>query len=156
MDYPLTERHPIRPDHKYDSKIVSKFINYMMQGGKKARSRNIVYGAFSQIEEETDTDALDVFTQAVEEVGPRMEVRSRRIGGATYQVPYEVDQRRRLQLSLRWIKGAAESSRSGEPMEDALAREIITAANGEGSAVQRKEQAHKMAEANKAFAHFAR
>ncbi len=119
-------------------------------------ARQIVYDAFDQIEEETDEDPVDVFEEAIENVGPFMEVRSRRIGGATYQVPYEVDAKRRLQLALRWIKGAAKSSQSSEGLEDALAREIMKAANGEGSAVQRKEQAHKQADANKAFAHFAR
>lgn len=155
-NYPITERHPIKPDYKYESQEVAKFINYMMTGGRKDLARSIVYDAFEAIEEETDQEAVEVFEAAIEEVGPRMEVRSRRIGGATYQVPYEVDARRRLQLSLRWIKNAAESSQSSEPIADALAREIMKAAEGEGAAVQRKEQAHKQADANKAFAHFAR
>lgn len=155
-NYPITQRHPIKPDHKYESQEVAKFINYVMTGGRKEMARQIVYDAFEQIEEETGDDAVDVFEEAIENVGPYMEVRSRRIGGATYQVPYEVDARRRLQLSLRWIKSAATSSQSSEPIEDALAREIMKAANDEGSAVQRREQAHKQADANKAFAHFAR
>lgn len=156
MKYPITQRHPIAPDHKYDSQEVAKFINYIMKGGKKAKARKIVYDAFDIIADETEDEPLKVFEKAVETVGPKMEVRSKRIGGATYQVPYEVDQKRRLQLSLRWIKGAAKSSQSGEAFSQALARELMNAAEGEGAAVKRREQAHKMAEANKAFAHFAR
>lgn len=155
-NYPITQRHPIKPDHKYESQEVAKFINYVMTGGRKEMARQIVYDAFDQIADETDEEPVDVFEEAIENVGPFMEVRSRRIGGATYQVPYEVDAKRRLQLSLRWIKAAAKSSQSSEPISDALAREIIKASNEEGSAVQRKEQAHKQADANKAFAHFAR
>lgn len=156
-NYPITARHPIRPDHKYGSREVSKLINYVMKGGKKDLARKIVYGALDIVAKEKDTDdPVSVFVDAIENVGPKMEVRSRRIGGATYQVPYEVDQRRRLQLSLRWLKDAAKDSRSGESMAEALARELLTAADGEGAAVKRKEQAHKMAEANKAFAYFAR
>lgn len=155
-NYPITQRHPIKPDYKYESQEVAKFINYIMTGGRKELARSIVYDAFEAIADETDEDAVDVFEEALENVGPYMEVRSRRIGGATYQVPYEVDSRRRLQLSLRWIKNAAESSQSSESMASALAREIMKAAEEEGSAVQRKEQAHKQADANKAFAHFAR
>lgn len=155
-NYPITQRHPIKPDYKYESQEVAKLINYIMTGGRKELARSIVYDAFEQIADETDEDAVDVFKEAIENVGPFMEVRSRRIGGATYQVPYEVDARRRLQLALRWIKSAAQSSQSSEPLEDALAREIMKAADDEGSAVKRKEQAHKQADANKAFAHFAR
>lgn len=156
MKYPITQRHPIAPDHEYDSQEVAKFINYVMKGGKKATARKIVYEAFDIIAEETDNEPLKTFEAAVETVGPKMEVRSKRIGGATYQVPYEVDQKRRLQLSLRWIKDAAKSSQSGESFASALARELMNAADGEGPAVKRREQAHKMADANKAFAHFAR
>ncbi|PSO45058.1 MAG: 30S ribosomal protein S7 [Parcubacteria group bacterium SW_6_46_9] len=155
-NYPITQRHPIKPDYKYESQEVAKFINYVMTGGRKDMAREIVYDAFDIIAEKTDEDALDVFEEALENVGPYMEVRSRRIGGATYQVPYEVDAKRRLQLSLRWLKDAAQSSQSSEGIEEALAREIIKASNEEGAAFQRKEQAHKMADANKAFAHFAR
>ena len=153
---PITESQPIKPDFRYDSKAVAKFINYIMEGGRRDLARKIVYSAFSQIEDETDEDALTVFEEAIEEVGPYMEVRSRRIGGANYQVPYEVDSKRRLQLTLRWLKGAAESSQDSESFAQVLAEEIMKAADGEGSAVARKEQAHKMADANKAFAHFAR
>lgn len=155
-NYPITQRHPIKPDYKYDSQEVAKFINYVMTGGRREMARQIVYDAFEIIADETDEDALDVFEEALENVGPFMEVRSRRIGGATYQVPYEVDAKRRLQLSLRWIKDAAKSSQSSEGIEEAFAREIIKASNEEGAAYKRKEQAHKMADANKAFAHFAR
>ena len=156
MQYPITQRHPIAPDHKYDSQEVAKFINYMMKGGKKTTARKIVYGAFDIIADETGDDPLKTFEEAIENVGPKMEVRSKRIGGATYQVPYEVDMKRRLQLALRWIKGAALDGQGGEPVADSLARELANSANGEGAAVKRREQAHKMADANKAFAHFAR
>lgn len=156
MKYPITQRHPIPADREYDSQEVAKFINYIMKGGNKSQARKIVYGALDKIEQDSGDAGDEVFMEAVENVGPRMEVRSKRIGGATYQVPYEVDQKRRLQLTLRWLKSAADSSRSGESMADALAREIAHAADGEGAAVKRKQQAHKMAEANKAFAHFAR
>lgn len=155
-NYPITQRHPIKPDYKYDSRAVAKFINYIMKGGRKELARKIVYEAFEEMAEETGQDAVEVFEAAIDEVGPYMEVRSRRIGGATYQVPYEVDAKRRLQLALRWLKDAAKSSQSSESMASALARELMTAADGEGAAVKRKEQAHKMADANKAFAHFAR
>lgn len=155
-NYPITETQPIKPDYKHESKEVAKFINYVMTGGRKEMARSIVYTAFNIIDEQMDADPLDVFEAALENVGPFMEVRSRRIGGATYQVPYEVDARRRLQLSLRWIKDAAQSNQSTEDFEQALAEAIMQAAQDEGAAVQRKEQAHKQAEANKAFAHFAR
>jgi small subunit ribosomal protein S7 len=156
MKYPITQRHPISPDHKYDSQEVAKFINYVMKGGKKTVARKIVYDAFAQIAEETDDEPLKIFETAIENVGPKMEVRGKRIGGATYQVPYEVDMKRRLQLALRWIKQAAVDGQDGEPIADSLARELMNAANDEGVAVKRREQAHKMADANKAFAHFAR
>jgi small subunit ribosomal protein S7 len=156
MNYPITQRHPIAPDHKYGSQEISKFINYMMKGGKKTTARKIVYDAMVQIADKTEDEPLKTFEAAVENVGPRMEVRGKRIGGATYQVPYEVDQKRRLQLALRWIKAAAIESQDGEPVADALARELLSAAKEEGAAVKRRENAHKMADANKAFAHFAR
>lgn len=156
MNYPITQRHPISPDHKYGSQEVAKFINYMMKGGKKTTARNIVYDAMAQIAEETEDEPLKIFEAAIENVGPRMEVRGKRIGGATYQVPYEVDQKRRLQLALRWIKSAAIEDQDGEPVSKALARQLMMAANEEGAAVKRRENAHKQADANKAFAHFAR
>jgi len=155
-NYPITQRHPIKPDYKYDSQEVAKFINYVMTGGRREKARQIVYNAFDIIAEKTEEEPIDIFDQALENIGPYTEVRSRRVGGATYQVPYEVDAKRRLQLSLRWLKDAAKSSQSSEGMEAALSREIIKASNEEGAAFQRKEQAHKMADANKAFAHFAR
>lgn len=157
MRRPVKRKQPLKPDFKYDSQKVEKLINYVMQGGKKTTARKIVYDAFEKIKNETgNDDPVAVFETALENVGPMMEVRSRRIGGANYQVPYEVNAHRRLQLALRWIKGSAESGRKGEPFANALAREIVEASKGEGDAVRKRETAHRMAEANKAFAHFAR
>lgn len=156
MQFPINQRHPIAPDHKYDSLEIAKFINYIMEDGKKSVARKVVYDALEIIANKKDGDALKIFEEAVENVGPKMEVRGKRVGGANYQVPYEVDQKRRLQLALRWIKEAALSSQKGEPVANALARELMAAAAGEGEAVKKRENAHKQAEANKAFAHFAR
>lgn len=156
MQFPITQRHPITPDHKYDSQEISKFINYMMEDGKKTVARKIVYDALDIIADKSGDEPLKVFEAAVENVGPKMEVRGKRIGGANYQVPYEVDQKRRLQLALRWIKEVARSSKKGEPIANALARELMEAAKGEGEAVKKRENAHRQADANKAFAHFAR
>jgi len=156
MQFPITQRHPITPDHKYDSQEIAKFINYIMEDGKKAVARKVVYDAMEIIANKKDQKPIDVFESAVENVGPKMEVRGKRVGGANYQVPYEVDQKRRLQLALRWIKESALSSQKGEPIANALARELMAAAAGEGEAVKKRENAHKQADANKAFAHFAR
>jgi small subunit ribosomal protein S7 len=156
MQFPITQRHPIAPDNKYNSLEIAKFINYIMEDGKKTVARKIVYDALGIIAEKVDEDPLKIFETAVENVGPKMEVRGKRIGGANYQVPYEVDQKRRLQLALRWIKESALSSQQGEPVSIALARELMAAAEGEGATVKKREDAHKQAEANKAFAYFAR
>ncbi|MEX2368871.1 MAG: 30S ribosomal protein S7 [Candidatus Paceibacterota bacterium] len=156
MQFPITQRHPITPDHKYDSQEIAKFINYIMEDGKKAVARKVVYDAMEIIAGKKEQDPIDVFEAAIENVGPKMEVRGKRVGGANYQVPYEVDQKRRLQLALRWIKEATLSNQKGEPIANALARELMAAAAGEGEAVKKRENAHKQADANKAFAHFAR
>jgi small subunit ribosomal protein S7 len=150
-----SRQQELRPDYKYENKKVAKFINYIMIGGEKERTRTLVYDAFDIIEDEMDVDdPTDVFIDALENVGPQMEVRSRRIGGANYQVPYEVRPDRQVQLAMRWIINIARGQ-EGTPMAEALAAELMEAAKGEGKAVAKKEQSHKMAEANKAFAHFA-
>lgn len=141
-------------DRKYDSVKVTKLINYVMDGGKKTIAEDIVYGAFAIIEEKEKTDALEVFEGVLKNVAPSMEVRSRRVGGANYQVPMEVRQDRQLALALRWILEAARSKK-GRPMQARLAEELSQAFHNEGEAVKKRENVHRMAEANKAFAHFA-
>jgi len=155
MRRPVKNRKQPQPDFKFNSVKVAKFINYVMLDGKKNTARNIVYGAFDIIKEKTKkSNPLEVFDAAIKNVGPTMEVRSRRIGGANYQVPREVRPERRQSLAFRWILEAARNGK-GKPMADRLADELISASNGEGSAVTKRENTHKMAEANKAFAHFA-
>ncbi len=150
----VKNRNIVTPDLKYKSTKVAKFINYVMLGGKKNTAQTIVYGAFDVIKGKTNTDPLETFEAALRNAGPVMEVRSRRIGGANYQVPREVREERRFMLALRWIIAGANAKR-GAAMEKKLADELMQAANNEGSAVKKKEDTHKMAEANKAFAHFA-
>lgn len=142
------------PDHVHDSLAVAKFINYVMQRGKKNAARKIVYGAFDVIKETEKTDPLVLFETALKNVGPQMEVRSRRVGGANYQVPREVRPERRSFLAMKWIIEAA-NARQGTPMQKRLAEEIVLASKGEGEAAKKRENVHKMAEANRAFAHFA-
>ena len=145
---------PIEPDPKYHSELVAKFINYVMRKGKKAKAQKIVYKAFEIIEKKTKKKALDIFEQALKNVGPYLEVKSRRVGGANYQVPVEVPRKRRIALAMRWILEVVRS-RKGKPAEVKLAEELILAAQGKGEAVRKKEEMHRMAEANKAFAHYA-
>ena len=153
---PTKRKQPLTPDFKYDSQKVARFINYVMQDGKKNVARDIVYQAFEEIKEQKKVDdPLKVFDEALDNVGPRMEVRSRRVGGANYQVPYEVNSKRRTQLAFRWIIGAARSARKNTPFYKVLANEIIQASEKEGDAMRKREASHRMAEANKAFAHFA-
>lgn len=143
------------PDIMYNSTKVEKFINYVMMGGKKNTARSVVYDAFELLKEKTgNKNPLEVFDLAIKNVGPTMEVRSRRVGGANYQVPREVRPERRLSLAMRWILGAAKSKK-GSPMHKRLADELIAASKEEGAAVTKRINTHKMAEANKAFAHFA-
>lgn len=149
----VTNRNIPGPDAVYNSARVNKLINYIMLDGKKETARKIVYKTFDLIKEKTGQDPLEVFETAVKNAGPMAEVRSRRVGGANYQVPREVRPERRLALAMRWIKEEARGKK-GQPMHIKLADELIQAANGEGNAVKRKENTHKMAEANKAFAHF--
>jgi len=142
------------PDMVYNSEIVSQFINYVMRRGKKSIARKIVYGAFEIIKEKTKKDPLEVFQKAIQNCSPQLELRPRRIGGATYQVPVEVPDYRRITLAMKWIILGAKSKK-GKAMKERLAEEIIAASKGEGFSVKKKEDLHKMAEANKAFAHFA-
>lgn len=150
----VTNRNIVSPDPTYDSIKVGKLINYIMDSGKKNSARSIVYGAFDVIKEKTTTDPVEVFETALKNTGPTMEVRSRRVGGANYQIPREVRPERRLYLSLKWLIDAARAKK-GIPMHQKLAEEIILASKNEGEAVKKRENTHKMADANKAFAHFA-
>jgi small subunit ribosomal protein S7 len=144
-----------KPDFKYDSVKVTQLINYVMWDGKRQTAENIVYDAFDIIKKELKTeDPIAVYEEALKNAGPLMEVRSRRVGGANYQVPREVRPERRMFLALRWIIGAARSAK-GASMAKKLAKEIISASKNEGEAIKKRENVHKMAEANKAFAHFA-
>lgn len=143
------------PDPLYNSERLQKFINNVMWDGKKTAASKVVYGAFDIIKEKTaNPNPLEVFDLAIKNASPVMEVRSRRIGGANYQVPREVRPERRLALATRWIVGAARSGK-GRPMAVKLADELIAASKGEGAAVKKRDDTHKMAESNKAFAHFA-
>lgn len=146
---------PILPDPIYDDILVAKFINQVMGRGKKVLARKIVYGAFETIKNQTKKEPLEIFRQALKNASPLLEVRPRRIGGATYQVPIEVGEKRRLSLAMRWIIGAAKAKR-GKPMVDKLAQELILAAKNEGEAIRKKTNIHRMAQANKAFAYLAR
>ena len=154
MRRPVTNRKQPAADSIYNSEKVAKFVNYVMLDGKKTVAQMIVYGAFDKIKEKTKTEPIEVFELAIKNVGPAMEVRSRRIGGANYQVPREVRPERKLALAMRWILIAARKQ-SGRPMKECLADELISASKNEGEAVKKRENTHKMAEANKAFAHFA-
>jgi len=147
-------KRKILPDLKYNSPLVEKLINIIMLKGKKTIASKIVYQAFEIIKEKlNEPDVLKVFNQAVENVRPQLEVKPRRIGGATYQVPVEVKPERGISLALRWIRDFARQKK-GRPMPERLAEEIISAYKGEGSSVKKKEDTHKMAEANRAFVHF--
>lgn len=147
------ERREVMPDPVYGDKLVAKFINMVMRRGKKSLAEKIVYGAFDIVKERTKEDPLKVFKQAVENAKPLLEVRSRRVGGATYQVPIEVRPERGLSLALRWLVYYAKI-KTGRPMVEKLAEELIDAYHGRGGAVKKKEEVHRMAEANKAFAHY--
>lgn len=147
------EKRPMVPDPKFGDPIVSKFINCIMLKGKKSIARSIVYDAFDIIEERAKQNPLEVFHKAMQNVAPLVEVRSRRVGGATYQVPVDVREERRIALAIRWLKTYAKSRRD-HSMAQRLAAEIMAASRGEGSAVKKREDTHRMAEANKAFAHF--
>lgn len=141
-------------DPKFNSEIVAKFINMVMEMGKKSIAEKMVYGAFEVIKKQTnESDVLKVFHKALENARPRLEVKPRRVGGATYQVPIEVRQERGTSIALRWIRDFAKSKK-GRSMKEKLAEEIMSAYKGEGSAIKKRDDTHKMAESNKAFAHF--
>ena len=146
-------KRDVLPDPMYNSKLVTRLINNIMYDGKKGVAQKIVYGAFNKVEEKTGKPAVEVFEEAMNNVMPVLEVKAKRIGGATYQVPIEVKPERRQALALRWLTMFSRK-RGEKTMEDKLANEIMDAANGTGSAVKRKEDMHKMADANKAFAHY--
>lgn len=145
----------ILPDPVYDNIMVAKFINQAMRKGKKTLARRLVYGAFEIIKKQTKKEPLEVFEMALKEVVPQMEVRPQRIGGATYQVPREVKEKRGISLAMRWVIAAAKAKK-GKPMEERLAQELIAASKSEGEAVKRKINMHRMAAANRAFAYLAR
>jgi len=146
-------KREILPDPKYHDLLTAKFINGIMRRGKKSTGEGIFYRAFDIIKEKTHSEPLKVFTQAMNNVKPLIEVRPRRVGGATYQVPVEVRPERKVALAIRWIIGFAKQ-RSEKTMEEKLSSELIDAANNRGAAIKKKEDTHKMAEANKAFAHY--
>lgn len=146
-------KRTISPDSLYDNTTVGKFINHVMRRGKKTVATKIVYGAFNIIKEKTKKEPLEVFDLAMQNAAPFLEVKPKRVGGATYQVPREVKGERRLTLAMRWIIKTAKS-RKGKPMREKLAQELIDAADNTGAAVKKKEDTHRMAEANRAFAHF--
>ncbi len=146
-------RRPTVPDPKYNDVLVSVFINNIMKEGKKHLARRILYDSFSIIEERTKANGIDVFKKALSNARPVLEVKARRVGGATYQVPTEVRSDRSVALAIRWLIGYA-NDRKDKSMSQKLAAEFIAASNGEGNAIKKKEDTHKMAEANKAFAHF--
>ena len=148
-----SEKRFIKPDPRYNDVLVTKFINYLMYDGKKSVTRNMLYESFDIIQEKTKKPALEVFQKAIQTVSPMVEVRSRRVGGATYQVPMEVRPQRRTALAMRWLRNYSRA-RKENSMSMKLASELIQASQGEGSAVKKKEETHRMAEANKAFAHF--
>jgi small subunit ribosomal protein S7 len=149
----VAEKREVLPDPKYNSKVVSKFMVAIMQDGKKATAEGICYGAFDIIREKTGNDPLKVFKAAMENVKPVVEVKPRRVGGATYQVPVEIRPQRRMALASRWIISYARG-RSEKTMKERLAGELLDAFNNTGSSFKKKEDTHKMAEANKAFAHY--
>ena len=147
------EKRDIIPDAKFGDITLAKFMNSIMYAGKKSVAESIVYGAFESIEQKLRTEPLPVFRQALDNVAPAIEVRSRRVGGATYQVPVEVRPERRQALAIRWIIAAARG-RNDKTMVDRLSAEIIDAANNRGNAVKKREDTHRMAEANRAFSHY--
>jgi small subunit ribosomal protein S7 len=147
------KRFPTPADPKYKDVIITRFINSIMYDGKKLTAQKIMYGALDIIREKTGQDELEFFRKAMANAAPAVEVRARRVGGATYQVPSEVSEARRVALAIRWLKGAARSRRD-KSMAQRLANELTAAANGEGSAIKKRDDMHRMADANKAFAHF--
>jgi len=150
----VAEKREVLPDPVYGSKLVTKFVNSMMAKGKRSPAERIFYGCMRLIEDRTKLDPQKLFKQAIDNVKPSLEVKSRRVGGSNYQVPVEVNPNRRLSLSIRWIVGFATSRGDGKTMQEKLANELLDAANLRGGAVKKREDTHRMAEANKAFAHY--
>lgn len=147
------ERRIPTPDARYNSELVARFINKVMQRGKKGLAESIVYDALQTIQERTGRDALEVFEQAINNATPLLEVKPRRVGGATYQVPVQIEGQRRTSLAFRWLL-ASSKARSGKTMSEKLANELLDAYNGTGATIKRREDTHRMAEANRAFSHF--
>ena len=148
------DKRPLIEDAKYHSSLVTRLVNTIMQGGNKSVAQRIVYSAFDKISEKNpQTSPLEILQRAVDNAKPRIETKARRVGGATYQVPLEITTDRQLALAVRWIVDFADG-RKGQPMKDALAAEIIEAYQGQGNAIRKRDEVHKMAQANKAFAHF--
>jgi len=147
------EKREIEPDLRHDNVHVSMFVNRLMYDGKKSVAQSLIYDSFDMIEERVGRQGVEVFEQALQNVMPQIEVRPRRVGGATYQVPVPVDSYRQISLAMRWLLTAARN-RSGQTMADKLANEFIDAANNQGTAVKRRDDTHRMAEANRAFSHF--
>lgn len=147
------EKREVLPDVRYDNEYLQKFIHHMLRRGKKSTAVRVVYDAMDVIQEKTGRNPVEVFEQALKNVGPIMEVRPRRVGGATYQVPMEVPSDRRVALAMRWITDSARS-RSGKSLSEKISAELMDAANNQGSAVRKREETHKMAEANRAFSHY--
>ena len=149
----VVPRREVTPDPVYQSTLVTKFINVLMQRGKKSSADRIFYGALDIVRDRTKDDPLKIFKRAIDNVRPTLEVKARRVGGSTYQIPIEVNPSRRLSLAMRWLKSFA-AQRGGKSMREKLAAEIVDASNNTGGAIKKREDTHKMAEANKAFAHY--
>jgi len=149
-----TTKRQLNPDAVYNSVMVTKFINHVMKCGKKTVAKKIVYRAFDVIKEKAKKDPVEIFELAIQNASPLLEIKPKRVGGATYQVPREVRGDRKITLAFRWIINAA-AAKKGRPMEEKLAEELMLAAKNEGSAIKKKDDTHRMAEANRAFAHFA-
>lgn len=147
------EKRRVATDPRFNDVIVAKFVNNIMESGQKATARALVYGAMDQIAEKTQQDPIEIFRKAIQNAAPAIEIRPRRVGGATYQVPMEVREERRVALAIRWIKKFA-TDRRDRSMASKLAAELMAAANGEGGAIKRRDEMHRMADANRAFAHF--
>lgn len=147
-------KRDVLPDPKFNNKLVSKFINQVMLDGKKGIAQGIVYGAFDIIEQKTGSSAIEVFTTAIENVKPVLETKGRRVGGATYQVPMEIRPERRQTLAIRWLVFFARKRNGERKMEEKVAGEILDAYNNTGASIKRRDEMHRMAEANKAFAHY--
>ena len=147
------EKRVVPPDIRYGNVYIQNFINYIMERGKKSTATRLMYDALDIVQQKTGRNPVEVFEQALKNGGPLMEVRPRRVGGATYQVPMEVPMERRMALAMRWLADAARS-RSGKSFEEKLSAELIDAANGQGNAVRKREETHRMAEANRAFSHY--